>query len=106
MFSLPIPETVEAAQRYKYNNLNLPSEIKNLKIYCKKQSDYCHLDPDIRQDLWKKLPEGWYPAFGGDASPQSMEYPHEYDFDVPSPSAGAGGAHHTFRLYEAACRFS
>ena len=64
MFSLPIPETIKAAQHDRYDNLALPPEIKNSRFFCEKQKDFCHLDPDIRQDLWKKLPEGWYPAFG------------------------------------------
>ena len=24
----------------------------------------CHLDPDIRRDVWLSLPDGWQPAFG------------------------------------------
>ena len=70
MLSLPIPEKagkgdapddLGKAQWQKYDKLNLPSEVKK---YCRKQSVYCHLDPDIREDFYNKKPQDWRPAFG------------------------------------------
>lgn len=71
LLSLPIPEkanqghapkNLETANWHKYDDLNLPPKIKE---YCKKQSksEYCHLDPDIRPELWCHC-EKWQPTFG------------------------------------------
>lgn len=87
MLSLPIPETggeghtpknLAEANWHRYDDLILRPEIKR---YCEnprkreqKKHKHCHLDPDIRPELWKKLPEGWYPAFGQcDASAKHLK---------------------------------
>ena len=65
MLSLPIPEVPEKGYTHsdlknwhRYDQLNLTEQVKNL---CK--SKYCHLDPDIRPDLWCHC-EKWQPTFG------------------------------------------
>lgn len=67
MLSLPIPEIpgMENAPRklknwHKYDELNLPKKIKDC---CREQSEYCHLDPDIRPTLSRKK-RIFQPAFG------------------------------------------
>ena len=71
MLSLPIPEfadkghvpkNLDTAGWHKYDDLNLVPEIIT---YCKEtgKSEFCHLDPDIRPDLWCHC-EKWQPTFG------------------------------------------
>ena len=77
MLSLPIPEiggeghtpkNLAEANWHRYDDLILRPEIKK---YCKnprkreqKKHKHCHLDPDIRPELWKKQPDDWQAAFG------------------------------------------
>lgn len=67
MLSIPIPEGysgvsytdigfLHGGQRYSYKQL-----MDDLSI---RQFSECHLDPDIRKDIFNTPPTGWKPAFG------------------------------------------
>jgi len=67
MLSIPIPEGYSGVSyedigfehdghRYSYKKLMDDMSIR--------QFSECHMDPDIRVDLYNALPEGWKPGFG------------------------------------------
>lgn len=67
LLSLPIPDTVHTADTYSsifWKGRSYYEIIKQLKPRTKiKEDDYCHLDPDLREDI-KARPKEWIPAFG------------------------------------------
>jgi hypothetical protein len=65
MMSVPIPEMngkgnfFDTGRRYRdLRNFELPSKCRY------GPEKFCHLDPDIRRELHRKLPVGWVPVFG------------------------------------------
>lgn len=60
MLSLPIPERNTSGVVF---DTNRQFEELNLRGFSG-GSGYCHLDPDIRKDLYKSAPENWLPLFG------------------------------------------
>ncbi len=69
MLSLPIPEIKlengqmqEKDTKMAFEDLNLPEDQR--KLLQNIRYKHCHLDPDIRKDLYQTLPDGWKPLFG------------------------------------------
>lgn len=60
MLSLPIPEQDSHGKQYdtgrRFCQLNLPA--------CFSRAEFCHLDPDIRPELYREIPKHWRPLFG------------------------------------------
>lgn len=60
MLSLPIPEQDSHGKQYdtgrRFCQLNLPA--------CFSRAEFCHLDPDIRPELYREFPKHWRPLFG------------------------------------------
>jgi len=63
LLSLPIPsnDSVTYAD-LAYNGLSYGQLLKHLNP--KKEYLACHIDPDIRSDIWLSVPTDWQPAFG------------------------------------------
>jgi len=63
LLSLPIPsdDNVTYAD-FAYNGLSYDRLLKQLNP--KKEYHACHIDPDIRKDIWLTTPDDWQPAFG------------------------------------------
>ncbi len=90
MLSIPIPEQNSAGERFdtgrRFSELNLPP-----LPYPVDMDSCCHLDPDIRESIWKKLPENWVPSFGQCNAAQS----HLRNHDI-----GAGDVFLFFGLFQ------
>lgn len=73
MFSMPIPDL---SGNYQYKDLVMPNGKNYFDIWqdlCPRGSHdgYCHLDPDIRNDIKSECPKSWQPAFGQIGSAQT-----------------------------------
>lgn len=60
MLSLPIPEQNTAGVMFDSNRKFEDLALRGFSGL----SGYCHLDPDIRKELYKSVPENWVPCFG------------------------------------------
>ena len=66
LISLPIPDEMgnNTFSSLQWNGMNFYEIIHSLKPNtCIKENDMCHLDPDLRENVKKRL-VGWKPAFG------------------------------------------
>jgi len=66
LLSLPIPIPPSDGKR-TYSELTykgLPYDQLLKQLNPKENYHNCHLDPDIRADIWLKAPANWQPAFG------------------------------------------
>ena len=63
LLSMPIPsdDNVTYAD-FAYNGMTYEQLLEQLNP--KKKYHACHIDPDIRNDVWLTVPSGWRPAFG------------------------------------------
>ena len=72
LLSLPIPISPSDGKRtyseLAYKGLSYDLLLKQLNT--KKEYHTCHLDPDIRADIWLKAPANWQPVFGQTGSAQ------------------------------------
>ena len=63
LLSLPIPSDDKITYAdFAYNGLTYDRLLKQLRP--KKEYCSCHIDPDIRSDIWLSAPVDWQPAFG------------------------------------------
>lgn len=63
LLSMPIPSDDSMTYAdFAYNGLSYIKLLKQLRP--SKEYTNCHLDPDIRNDIWLNLPSDWQPAFG------------------------------------------
>jgi hypothetical protein len=63
LLSLPIPSDDNFTYAdFAYNGLSYDRLLKQLNP--KKEYSACHIDPDIRGDIWLTVPDNWQPAFG------------------------------------------
>jgi hypothetical protein len=68
-YSFPIPSDIKSEENVKYKdvilyeNLTIADFLKNNRLKSK-ESDYCHLDPDIRKQYLKSRTKDWKPNFG------------------------------------------
>lgn len=78
-YSLPIPTE---NSNIRYSDLTLYDDIKVSKFINdvsprSTRSEYCHLDPDIRESCFKTRPENWKRSFGQVKSAQSHLENHQ-----------------------------
>ena len=69
MLSLPIPvqEVDTSCTKYsdiRYSKYTYQDILEQLNPRRSNKMVYCHLDPDIRDDIWKYSLPYWHPAFG------------------------------------------
>ena len=63
LLSLPIPSDDKTTYAdFAYKNLPYDRLLKHLNPNVDYHS--CHIDPDIRKDIWLIVPDEWQPAFG------------------------------------------
>lgn len=71
LLSLPIPSDDKLAySNLAFRGLSYNRLLKQLNP--KKDYGACHLDPDIRADIWENAPADWQPAFGQIDSAQGL----------------------------------
>lgn len=71
LLSLPIPSNDELTYAdIAYQGLPIDQLLKHLNP--KQNYQGCHLDPDIRMDIWLNVPAHWQPAFGQIDSSQGL----------------------------------
>jgi hypothetical protein len=80
MLSLPIPNNDPRAYAdLVYRGLPCDQLVKQLNP--KMTDKNCHLDPDIRSDVWATVPIGWKPAFGQTDAAQGYLRNHNIGVD-------------------------
>ena len=63
LLSLPIPSDDNGTYAdFAYKGLTYKRLLKQLNP--KQEYHACHIDPDIRNDIWLTVPDEWQPAFG------------------------------------------
>ncbi len=85
MYSIPVPERDSKGNSFDYKrySVNYPHYLPLTPVGFPVNTRYFHLDPDIRPELHRELPQNWCPILGqSDAAAQHLKNQHVDNGDI------------------------